>query len=418
MSSNIDHEQAAVPSGAGWLAPHSGAYLAELGRLNYAARTIERHKCAVGAFVAQVGLREVEARDIDEAVLAELQDAVPELRSASEQRHRQGCVARFIAHLVGAGAIDPPPPPAPPAPESLEHLSAAYGDWMCHQQGLAQSTIMQRQASLRRFMTFRFGAVPGDLNGITPDDILTFLDLPLATKGGSGGGYKATHLRSSLRFLFASGRTRRNLALIVPRVAAPRSCGVSRHLHPDEVRKLIASIHDDDGLGRRNRAMLLMMARLGLRAQEVIAIRLDDINWPAADILIRGKGGQHDRMPLPADVGEAIVAYILGGRAGNSRHLFITSRPPHRPLASSLVINRVLHEAFARTGLKPPEGGVRSHLLRHSFAVDMLGRGASLDEVGDVLRHRSRKTTTTYARYDIEALRSVARPWPVSGEAQ
>lgn len=123
-------------------------------------------------------------------------------------------------------------------------------------------------------------------------------------------------------------------------------------------------------------------------------------------------------MPLPADVGEAIVAYILDGRVGDARHLFLTQRAPHRPFSSSLVINRMLHEAFARTGLKPPEGGIRSHLLRHSLAVDMLARGASLHEVSDVLRHRLRKTTTTYARYDIEALRSVAQPWPVLGEAQ
>ena len=300
----------------------------------------------------------------------------------------------------------------------MEELSAAYGDWMRHQQGLGKTTIRQRQAFLRRFMTFRFGAVSGDLNGITPEDALTFLDLPSTTTGGSVAGYRVTPLRSFFRFLFATGRTRRNLVLSVPRIPTPSSCGLSRHLSAEDVRQLIASIHDDDGPGRRNHAMLLMMARLGLRAEEVIAIRLDDINWAAADILIRGKGRQYDHMPLPADVGGAIVAYILDGRAGDSRHLFVTWRPPHRPFSSSLVINRVLHEAFARTGLKPPEGGIRSHLLRHSLAVDMLGRGASLHEVSDVLRHRSRKTTTTYARYDIEALRSVARPWPVPGEAQ
>ena len=400
----------------GWLEPHSDAYLAELGRQNYAARTIERHKCAVAAFVTQVDLRGVDARDIDEAVLTELRGAVPELRSANEQYHRQGCIARFIDYLADAGAIDPLPLPPPPVPESVEDLSAAYGDWLRHQQGLGKSTIRQRQAFVRRFMTFRFGAVPGDLNSITPEDVQAYLDLPSKAKGGSAAGYRASPLRSLFRFLFATGRTRRNLVLSVPRLATPRSRGLSRHLPAEDVRQLIASIHDDDGLGRRNHAMLLMMARLGLRAEEVIAIRLDDINWAAADMLIRGKGGQYDCMPLPADVGEAIVAYILDGRVGDARHLFVTSRAPHRPFSSSQVIRQALHEAFARTGLKPPEGGIRSHVLRHSLAVDMLGRGASLDEVSDVLRHRSRQTTTTYARYDIEALRSVARPWPVPGE--
>lgn len=417
MSSSIQREQSGEAAGVSWLEPHSHAYLAELGTLNYAPRTIERYKCAVTAFVAQADIRGVDAEDIDEAVLTELRGAVPELRSTTEQRHRQGCIGRFIEHLVDAGAIDPLPLPPPPARESVEELSAAYGDWLRHQQGLGNTTISQRQAFLRRFMTFRFGAVLGDLKGITPEDALTFLDLPSTATGGSVAAYRATPLRILFRFLFATGRTQRNLGLCVPRVATPRSRGLSRHLPAEDVRQLIASIHDDDGLGRRNHAMLLLMARLGLRAEEVIAIRLDDINWAAADILIRGKGRQYDHMPLPADVGEAIVAYVLDGRAGDARHLFVTRRAPHRPFSSSLVINRVFHEAFARTGLKPPEGGIRSHLLRHSLAVDMLGRGASLDEVSDVLRHRSRKTTTTYARYDIEALRSVARPWPVPGEA-
>ena len=135
-------------------------------------------------------------------------------------------------------------------------------------------------------------------------------------------------------------------------------------------------------------------------------------NWGAGELLVRGKGGLHDRMPLPVDVGEAIVAYLRDGRVGRSRHLFVRPLAPHQPL-STQAIRLVLRKAFARTGLKPPEGGIRIHLLRHSLAIDMLGRGASLDEIGEVLRHRSYRTTTNYARYDIEALRSVARPWPV-----
>ena len=417
MSSSIEHEQPSETGGASWLEPHSDAYLAELGRQNYAARTIARHKRAVAAFVTQADLRGVAAKDIDAAVLAELRGAVPELRSASEQRCRQGCIARFIGHLVDAGAIDPLPLPSPPAPESVEDLSAAYGDWLRHQQGLGKSTIRQRQAFLRRFMTFRFGAATGDLNSITPDDALTFLDLPSTTTCGPAAGYRVTPLRSFFRFLFATGRTRRNLVFCVPQVATPRSRGLSRHLPAGDVRQLIASIHDDDGLGRRNYAMLLMMARLGLRPKEVVAIRLDDVNWAAGEIVVRGKGGQHERMPLPTDVGEAIVAYICDGRAGNTRYLFVSIRAPHRPLAP-VTIKTTLHQAFARTELEPPNGEIRCHLMRHSLAVALLGRGASLGEVGEVLRHRSLQTTTTYARYDFEALRSVARPWPVPGESR
>ena len=411
--SNI--EQSPMPGGTGWLLPHRHAYLGELDKLGYAAHTVSRYAAAVNAFIAQVDLRQVGAGEIDATVLAELRDAVPQLRSTDEQRRRQWCIARFTSWLASSGVIDPPMPPPPPAPESLEHVTAAYGDWMRQQQGLGEGTMQLRKAALRRFMSFRFGAVPGDLDDITVDDIRGFLDLPSARKGhGPGVVTRASKLRNFLRFLYATGRTRLNLALFVPRVPR-RASRLSRHLSPGEVRQLVDAVHDDNGFGRRNRAMLLLMARLGLRPKEVVAIRLDDINWAAGEIVVRGKGGQHERMPLPADVGETIVAYICNGRAGNTRHLFVSLRAPHGPLASN-TIRKTLGQAFARTGLEPPNGEIRSHVMRHSLAVALLGRGASLGEVGEVLRHRSLQTTTTYARYDFRALRSVARPWPVAGE--
>ena len=150
------------------------------------------------------------------------------------------------------------------------------------------------------------------------------------------------------------------------------------------------------------------MARLGLRPKEVVAIRLDDINWAAGEIVVRGKGGHHDRMPLPTDVGETIVAISAVARAGNTRHLFVTIRAPHGPLTSA-TIKKTFRQAFAKTGLKPPNGEIRSHVMRHSLAVALLGRGASLGEVGEVLRRRSLQPTTTYARYDGALGRSPGR---------
>ena len=417
MYSNTNREQTIARTGAGWLVPYRDAYLGELVKLGYAANTITRYRPAISAFITQVDLRQINAEDIDATVLTELRDAVPELRSTDEQRQRQMCIARFTTWLANCGVIEPPMSPSPPAPGSLDHLTTAYENWMRQQQGLGEGTIQLRKAALRRFMTFRFGPVPGDLDDITCDDIRGFLHLPSARKGhGPGLRSRSSHLRNFLRFLYATGRTRLNLALRVPGIwsRVPR---LSRHLSPGEVRQLIDAINDDDGCGRRNRAMLLMMARLGLRAQEVVAMRLDDIKWAAGEIIVRGKRGNHDRMPLPEDVGETIVAYIRDGRAGNSRHLFVSLRAPHAPLGSQTIC-RALHKAYARTGLEPPNGEVRSHVMRHSLAVTMLGHGASLEEVGEVLRHRSRRSTTAYARYDIEALRAVARAWPVPGETR
>ena len=158
--------------------------------------------------------------------------------------------------------------------------------------------------------------------------------------------------------------------------------------------------------------MLMVLARLGLRAPEAIAIQLDDIDWRNGTILIRGKGKRHDRMPLPDDIGKAIVDYIKNGRRGRSRTLFVSSAPPHKPFVDAQILNTALKQAFEETGLKPPQKYVGSHLLRHSLATDMLRKGASLDEIGDVLRHRSRMSTTIYARHDVDGLRSIAPAWP------
>ncbi len=409
VSSILDRRRPAASKGVGWLAPHRDTFLTELGKLGYAAKTIHHYQRAIDKLCAQVEARGLDAEEIGS-----------ELRAGQE---RKGYIARFIEYLIDAGVMapQPPSPAAPPAPGSRDELSLAYCDWLRRQRGLSAKTISIRRSVLRRFLTFRFGTAPGDLNTIARDDIVSFLDSPDTATGGAVRGldYKATCLRSAFSFLFATGRIQHDLTFCVPRVAKQGSGSLTRHLEPDEIRRLVDAVGSDDGIGRRDHAMLLLMARLGLRAQEVIAIRLEDIDWRAGEILIRGKGGQHERMPLPVDVGEAIAAYLQDGRTGCERHLFVTAKAPHRALASSLAVRRILRKAFARTGLKPPRGEVRTHLLRHSLAVGMLGKGASLDEVGDVLRHRKRSTTTTvYARYDIEALRPLARPWPVRGEVR
>jgi integrase/recombinase XerD len=131
--------------------------------------------------------------------------------------------------------------------------------------------------------------------------------------------------------------------------------------------------------------------------------------------MVRGKGDRHDRVPLPQDVGEALADYIRHGRVTASRALFVRSRAPNQPFKDGQILNNILRDAFARSGLKPPAPYVGSHVLRHSLAVNLAREGASLEEIGDMLRHRSRQSTMIYARLDIEGLRSIARPWPAAG---
>jgi site-specific recombinase XerD len=320
------------------------------------------------------------------------------------------CLERFIDVLVDAGVAKRSKPERKAA-TPLDRLQSEYESYLQNQRGLTDATIYHCVSFLKRFMAFRFGETLGNLNDITPHDIIGFLR---KLRGGSAPRDKTppTHLRNLFRFLFWSGKTKRDLAISIPRVAQPPRSTLPRYLKPEEVDKLLDASWAPTPVGRRNYAMLMVLARLGVRAPEAIAIRLDDIDWRNGTILIRGKGKRHDRMPLPDDVGKAIVDYIKNGRRGTSRTLFVSSTPPHRPFAEAQILNTALKEAFKSAGLKPPQKFVGSHLLRHSLATDMLRKGASLDEIGDVLRHRSRMSTTIYARHDVDALRSIAPAWP------
>jgi len=150
----------------------------------------------------------------------------------------------------------------------------------------------------------------------------------------------------------------------------------------------------------------------------VIAIQLDDIDWRAGQLLIRGKGQRHDHVPITPDVGEALAAYIRHDRISATRTLFVTLRAPHGPFKNGAVLNDILKQAFAATGVTPPSPYVGSHVLRHSLATNLVRAGASLAEVSDMLRHRSRASTMIYAKFDIDGLRSIAQPWPVVGGAR
>ena len=183
----------------------------------------------------------------------------------------------------------------------------------------------------------------------------------------------------------------------------------------EQVETLLKAVRTETSAGRRNYAMVLLIARLGLRAPEVVAIQIDDIDWRSGEILVRGKGKRHDRIPLPPDVGEALADYIKLDRTTTSRAVFVTERAPHAPFKDGQVLNYILRNAFAKTGLKPPAPYVGSHILRHSLATSLVQRGAPLEEISDMLRHRSWASTMIYAKLDVDGLRSIAQPWPVAG---
>ena len=218
-----------------------------------------------------------------------------------------------------------------------------------------------------------------------------------------------TALRSLLRFLHVEGMIDRPLAQVVPSVAFWRLQGLPRGLDGDQVRALLESCDTDTVNGRRDLAILLLLVRLGMRRGEVARLRLEDIDWRAGELIVRGKGPRVERLPLPADVGEALAAYLRDGRPTDvgTRAVFMRVRAP-RAAMTPPGITQVVVSASKRAGL----GEVTPHRLRHTAASELLRRGAPLVEIGQLLRHRTELTTTIYAKVDRDRLRELALPWP------
>jgi len=332
------------------------------------------------------------------------------------KRHAAFAVHSFGRYLIETGAARSCR--VPPSDSARGRLRQEYIDYLRHQRGLRESSIDHSWWVADRFLQFRFGDADGDLVQIVANDIIRFLQYLASRKRPERSKSTASHLRNFLMFLFKSGKTKANLAPGIPRVAQKYAARLPRHLTPEQVETLLGAIKTDATTGRRDYAMVLLQARLGLRATEVVAIQIDDIDWRAGELIVRGKGQLHDRMPLPEDVGEALASYIRHDRATASRSLFVTLRAPRRPFKSAQILNWILADAFEKTGLAPPTPYVGSHILRHSLATNMVRRGASLDEIGGMLRHRSRQSTMIYARMDVDGLRSIAQPWPAAGGAK
>ncbi len=290
-----------------------------------------------------------------------------------------------------------------------------WDNWLKSNRGLCGEGIGRHHRAFRLFLDYFCETSPGvdDLASLTPGMIYGFL-----YEHAGRNGWRIGFVRNILRFLFWSGRISRDLSLVIPPVAGRRDNNITRLVDTDTVEKLLAAIHGNTPLALRDYAALLLMARLGLRAKEVVAMRLDDIDWLIGRILIRGKGGDQGHMPLPVDVGDALVNWLRHGRRGSSRHVFVTVLAPFKPLTTSQSFRKAIRKAYNHLGLTPSSGEFRTHSLRHGLAMTLLEKGNSLAEISDVLRHRSMQTTTVYARHDITALRPLAGTWPIEGGVQ
>jgi site-specific recombinase XerD len=314
----------------------------------------------------------------------------------------------LLGYLRGLGVAPAPEPVCARGP--VEELLADYCRYLWVERRLSDHTVLDvYQPAARLFLEGPDG--PG-LKRLSAADVSSFLARECPKRSVSGARDLVSALRSFLRYLHLAGVIEAPLVWAVPSMADLRDRTLPRGLGPAAVRKLLASCDRRRLVGRRDFAILLLLTRLGLRAGEVAAIQLADVDWRRGQLLVRGKGSRHDVLPVPADVGEAIVAYLRRRPRCQCGALFVRVTAPIQEL-NRCTVAWVVRAACDRAGL----ARVGAHRLRHTAATEMLQAGASLAEIGQVLRHREQKTTAIYAKVDRKALRALARAWPSGGAA-
>lgn len=280
--------------------------------------------------------------------------------------------------------------------------------WMREQRGTSDATLYNYGIAIRALIQ-RFGEIPSKL---TARGLRQFVLEQSRNTGWAAAKHCTTALRMFVRFLVAEGRCRSGLLGAIPTLAHWRLSSLPRYLPPNDVERLISSCDLSLPVGRRDRAILLLLARLGLRAGDIVQMRLQDIDWKDASIQVSGKSRRQTRLPLSQEVGKAIVAYLQDGRpAARTDALFLRARAPIRALGSHCAVSVLVDRAIQRAGVKRPARGA-AHLLRHSAASSMLRQGGSLQDIAILLRHRSVETTQIYAKVDVTSLQQIVQPWP------
>ncbi len=335
------------------------------------------------------------------------------LRDRTRRGHfRPGDAAilrRLLSLLIERGVVVEDPPTAPTPAERLE---TAFRHYLEQERRLAPATVFHYLEFARRFLaqTTRNGEAP--LVHLQAVDVVGFVQREAARlHHAKRAKLMTTAVRSLLQYARYRGLVEADLRASVPAVANWSMASLPSALSSDELQRLLASCERETPVGRRNWAILLLLARLGLRAGEVVGLTLEDLDWAAGECCIQSAGTPADRLPIPQEVGAALADYLCHARpACASRRVFVRLRAPYRGFARSSAVSTVVRRALARAGLDPAHHG--AHLLRHTVATQMLRRGASLAEIGELLRHRSPQTTMIYAKVDLDLLRPLALPWP------
>jgi site-specific recombinase XerD len=390
-----------ITHGQGILEPHVGGFAAWLAEQGYAPSTVGRHRTLMRRLGQWLEDERLPLEGLDDDAAGRFGRSI---RSAGPKRLGACGVRPVMEYLRSTGAV-PPEPPRAGSPRL--RLMTAYERYLSGERSLRPSTVAKYAHIAGAFLDTLPDPADGALAGLSAAQVHAFV-----LSRGTGAKSIAGGLRSLLRYLYLSGTTALELAGAVPPVAAWKLTGLPARMDADAVSAVLRSCDRATAAGRRDYAVLLLLARLGLRAHEAAGLELEDIRWRQGTIVVRRKGGRSEELPLPADAGQAVADYLaLRPAVKGTRAVFISACAPWRP-ATRATVTMLARSRCAAAGVPG-----RAHLLRHTLASDMLAAGASLPEIGLVLGHRSPFVTSIYAKADRAALAQLVRPWPASGTA-
>jgi site-specific recombinase XerD len=387
---------------------HLRGFLATFARAGYAPKTQQDKQRAIGPFARWVRSRRIVVARLDEAIVGAFLSRPSRRRRSRYHDPARAALYQFLEYLRSVDVA--PPRRSDPSPAEL--LVRRYLDHLRDHQGLCSRSLEVYGPFVRAFVIAQ--RLPESSAVLDARAVRSYLLDHCRNRSFSVTRLLAAALRSFLRFCFSDGMTATDLSTAVPPVRRWYLAPVPPFLTAEEVERVIAAADGSTARSRRAVAILLLLARLGMRAGEVAALELDDIRWDVGEILVRGKGRLHDRLPLIEDVGEALALYLREARGpSTSRRVVLRRLAPRVGLSGPTAVCVVAREALRRAGLRPT-GRVGAHIFRHSLATQMIRHGASLAEISQVLRHRSITTTQLYTKVEFEALRGVALPWPAT----
>jgi len=394
----------------GPLSDHLNSYAALLRESSYSQDSAQSQLLLVSRFSQWLQRNGMELRMVDEDALQRFLRL--RRRKTRIQRGEAAALHRLLSLLRQRRVV---PPKSYSALRPRQKVTAEFGRYLLEERRLSQATWTNYLPFVERFLAERFENPRVNLSRLRAADITSFVQRQARQLSRKPAKLLVTALRSFFRHLQHRGKISRDLAACVPIVPNWSFSTLPKFLPAGAVQRVLKHCDRHTSVGKRNYAILLLLARLGLRAGEVVSLRLEDLDWDGGQITVCGKGGSSTPLPLPADVGRALATYLRDGRPRClSRMVFLRDRAPLTGFTSSVAISTLVMRALQKAGVNSAHKG--AHVFRHTLATDLLRQGCSLDEIGELLRHRSPNTTAIYAKVDLVALRSLALPWLGGGQ--